>query len=62
MDFHNSIMRKYKPLFEGNDFVGKKLLLKNTEQAPNMGSRFGQDVEPSGFFHYYIMRNTINIC
>jgi 8-oxo-dGTP pyrophosphatase MutT (NUDIX family) len=31
-------------------FKGKLTLLKNSEKAPNMGSRFGQDVEPSGFY------------
>ncbi len=31
--------------------VGQKLtLLHNKEKAPNMGSRFGQDVEPSGYY------------
>lgn len=37
-------------LVESKNFKGEMLLLKNTEKAPNMGSRFGQDVEPSGFY------------
>lgn len=31
-------------------FKGKLTLLKNTKKAPNMGAKYGQDVEPSGFF------------
>ena len=44
-------------LLESKNFKGEMLLLKNTEKAPNMGSRYGQDVEPAGFyaieFHEY---------
>lgn len=45
------LMSIYKSiLLESNNFKGEMFLLKNIEKAPNMGSRYGQDVEPAGFY------------
>lgn len=32
------------------NFTGEMSLLKNTEKSPKLGKRYGQDVEPSGFY------------
>lgn len=42
--------KKPKKIKPDETFSGTLTLLKNTEKAPNMGSRFGQDVEPAGFY------------
>lgn len=43
------VILKYM-LCEGNKFKGDMLLLKNMEKSPNLGKRYGQDVEPAGFY------------
>jgi len=45
-----SVDFKLKTLLKEMNFKGEMLLLKNTEKAPNMGNKYGQDVEPSGFY------------
>lgn len=42
--------KKPKRIKPDETFSGTMTLSKNTEKAPNMGSRFGQDVEPAGFY------------
>lgn len=45
------LMEIYKSMLsEGNNYKGKMLLMKNTQKAPKMGSSYGQDVEPAGFY------------
>jgi len=41
---------KIRTLLKEMNFKGEMLLLKNTEKAPNMGNKYGQDVEPAGFY------------
>lgn len=43
-------MAKIRLMTESISFKGKTLLLKNMDKAPNMGSKYGQDVEPAGFY------------
>jgi len=37
-------------IYPGDQFSGVLTLLHNKESSPNMGSRFGQDVEPAGYY------------
>lgn len=50
--FRNSSLTENKIfIIKPNEtFKGEMTLLKNKEKAPNMGNRFGQDVEPTGYF------------
>jgi hypothetical protein len=41
---------KIRTILRENNFKGEMLLLKNTEKSPNLGSKYGQDVEPTGFY------------
>jgi len=44
-------MIRYNQIKESDSIPkGSTLLLKNTEKAPQLGARYGQDVEPSGFY------------